>query len=196
MDLGWRNLGPRQDVYVRLHGPERWYRHDYSDDELFEWANRIKASGAKRAWVYFDNDNDAYAPKNALVLRRLLAGFGRGTAKRKRGPAAGKWVTRRERRSRVIEDASYKLIWGNLSPMPYVKTAKSRFARKVKDEAVTSWVKPFLVAEVKFTEWTSSGEMRHPVYLGLREDKRAGDVVREQETHGDVANCRASFARS
>ena len=63
-----------------------------------------------------------------------------------------------------------------------LKTAKSPFARK-KDEAVTTWVKPLLVAEVKFTEWTSSGEMRHPVYLGLREDKRAGDVVREHETH-------------
>jgi bifunctional non-homologous end joining protein LigD len=64
-----------------------------------------------------------------------------------------------------------------------LKTAKSPFARKVKDEAVTTWVKPLLVAEVKFTEWTSSGEMRHPVYLGLREDKRAALVVREQETH-------------
>jgi bifunctional non-homologous end joining protein LigD len=64
-----------------------------------------------------------------------------------------------------------------------LKTAKSPFARKVKDEAVTTWVKPSLVAEVKFTEWTSSGEMRHPVYLGLREDKRAKDVVREQEMH-------------
>jgi bifunctional non-homologous end joining protein LigD len=51
----------------------------------------------------------------------------------------------------------------------------------VKDEAVTTWVKPLLVAEVKFTEWTSSGEMRHPVYLGLRADKRAEDVVRESE---------------
>jgi bifunctional non-homologous end joining protein LigD len=64
-----------------------------------------------------------------------------------------------------------------------LKAAKSPFTRKVKDEAVTTWVKPALVAEVKFTEWTSSGEMRHPVYLGLREDKRAGDVVREQEKH-------------
>ena len=32
----------------------------------------------------------------------------------------------------------------------------------------------------------SSGEMRHPVYLGLREDKRAGDVVREHETHKGI----------
>jgi bifunctional non-homologous end joining protein LigD len=63
-----------------------------------------------------------------------------------------------------------------------LKTAKSPFAAKVKDEAVTTWVKPLLVAEVKFTEWTSSGEMRHPVYLGLRSDKRAEDVTRERKT--------------
>ena len=46
---------------------------------------------------------------------------------------------------------------------------------------MTTWVKPVLVAEVKFNEWTSSGEIRHPVYLGLREDKRAEDVIRERE---------------
>jgi bifunctional non-homologous end joining protein LigD len=62
-----------------------------------------------------------------------------------------------------------------------LKSAKSPFPAKVKDEAVTTWVKPSLVAEVKFTEWTSSGEMRHPVYLGLRADKRAEQVVRERE---------------
>ena len=73
-------------MYVRLHGPKRWYRHDYSDDELLEWANKIKASGAKRAWIYFNNDNDAYAPKNAMVLRRLLAGFGCGALKPGVGP--------------------------------------------------------------------------------------------------------------
>jgi hypothetical protein len=62
-----------------------------------------------------------------------------------------------------------------------LKTRKSPFRKKVKDEAVTTWVKPQLVAEVKFTEWTSSGEMRHPVYLGLRADKQAKDVVLEKE---------------
>jgi bifunctional non-homologous end joining protein LigD len=62
-----------------------------------------------------------------------------------------------------------------------LRITKSPFPGKVKDEAVTTWVKPSLVAEVKFTEWTTSGEMRHPVYLGLRTDKRAGDVIRERE---------------
>jgi hypothetical protein len=50
-----------------------------------------------------------------------------------------------------------------------------------KDEAATTWVRPSLVAEVKFAEWTSKGELRQPVYLGLRSDKHAKDVVRERE---------------
>lgn len=58
-------------------------------------------------------------------------------------------------------------------------TDKKPVAAKVPDEANTTWVKPKLVAEVKFTEWTSGGEMRHPVFLGLRTDKKASDVVRE-----------------
>ena len=36
---------------------------------------------------------------------------------------------------------------------------------------MTTWVRPSLVAEVKFAEWTSKGELRQPVYLGLRADK-------------------------
>jgi uncharacterized protein YecE (DUF72 family) len=66
------------EVYIRLHGPKRWYRHDYSKAELAVWAERIRASGAKRAWVYFNNDNDAHAPKNAITLRRMLGRFLQG----------------------------------------------------------------------------------------------------------------------
>jgi bifunctional non-homologous end joining protein LigD len=64
-----------------------------------------------------------------------------------------------------------------------LRTAKSPFKQRIKDEAVTTWIKPKLVAEVKFTEWTSSGEMRHPAFLGLRQDKKATDVVLEKEQH-------------
>jgi bifunctional non-homologous end joining protein LigD len=41
------------------------------------------------------------------------------------------------------------------------------------------WVEPVLVAQVKFTEWTSDDQLRQPVFLGLRTDKQAKDVVRE-----------------
>ena len=57
----------------------------------------------------------------------------------------------------------------------------SPFKQRVKDEATTTWVKPKLVAEVRFTEWTSAGEMRHPAFLGIREDKKPTEVVLEKE---------------
>ncbi len=41
-------------------------------------------------------------------------------------------------------------------------------------------MKPKLVAQVRFTEWTADGILRHPVYLGLRDDKKATDVRREE----------------
>jgi bifunctional non-homologous end joining protein LigD len=41
------------------------------------------------------------------------------------------------------------------------------------------WVEPQLVVEVKFTEWTGDGVLRQPVFLGIRTDKDAADVVRE-----------------
>ena len=74
--------------------------------------------------------------------------------------------------------AALKSIYDKLSAL---RARTSPFKQKVKDEANTTWVKPRLVAEVKFTEWTDAGEMRHPAFLGLREDKRAEDVVREKE---------------
>jgi bifunctional non-homologous end joining protein LigD len=46
-------------------------------------------------------------------------------------------------------------------------------------EAGITWVQPQLVAAVAFTEWTRAGRLRHPRYLGLREDKAAEQVVRE-----------------
>ncbi len=44
----------------------------------------------------------------------------------------------------------------------------------------THWVEPELVAQIGFTEWTRDGRLRHPRYLGLRDDKPASDVVRER----------------
>jgi bifunctional non-homologous end joining protein LigD len=42
------------------------------------------------------------------------------------------------------------------------------------------WARPELVAQVAFTEWTRDGQLRHPRFLGLREDKKASEVVREK----------------
>ena len=42
------------------------------------------------------------------------------------------------------------------------------------------WIEPDLVCQVAFTEWTADGRLRHPRFLGLRDDKAAADVVRER----------------
>jgi DNA ligase D-like protein (predicted ligase) len=48
--------------------------------------------------------------------------------------------------------------------------------------AQVHWVEPRLVAQVGFSEWTADGHLRHPRYLGLRDDKDARSVVRERPT--------------
>jgi bifunctional non-homologous end joining protein LigD len=56
------------------------------------------------------------------------------------------------------------------------------------------WVKPEIVAEIKFTEWTADGKLRHPVYVGLRDDKRAEDVVREEQAQITAGSRRITAA--
>ena len=58
------------------------------------------------------------------------------------------------------------------------ETSPFAAADSIREPGIT-WVKPQLVAEVAFTEWTRAGRLRHPRYLGLREDKSAEQVVRE-----------------
>ena len=76
-----------------------------------------------------------------------------------------------------FDHAALKSIYEAMQPL---RTSKKPFDQKVKDERAITWLTPKLVGEVKFTEWTSEAEMRHPVFLGLRTDKRARDVVREE----------------
>ncbi len=52
-------------------------------------------------------------------------------------------------------------------------------AASIRERGV-SWVAPELVAQVAFTEWTGAGRLRHPRFLGLRDDKAAAEVVRER----------------
>ena len=53
------------------------------------------------------------------------------------------------------------------------------FTRGLVRETGARWVRPELVAQIGFTEWTRDGKLRHPRYQGLRTDKDARDVVRE-----------------
>ena len=76
-------------------------------------------------------------------------------------------------------------VMARLEPL---ETKECPFAEKPKSNERPHWVRPELVAQIKFTEWTADRRLRHPVYLGLRDDKRPHDVVRESGTrlHGSV----------
>ena len=59
----------------------------------------------------------------------------------------------------------------------------------------THWTRPELVAQVGFAEWTSDGRLRQPRFLGLRDDKRPAEVVREppsarSRSSSPMPNCR------
>ena len=59
-----------------------------------------------------------------------------------------------------------------------IEVEKSPFKTHPRERGV-HWVKPQLVAQIKFSEWTDTNSLRHPVFLGLRADKKASAVTRE-----------------
>lgn len=65
------------------------------------------------------------------------------------------------------------------SKLESLQCPNSPFKTRIKTNMPVTWVKPNLVCEVEFTEWTSDGLMRHPTFKGLRTDKKAKEVKKE-----------------
>ncbi len=59
-------------IYLRLHGPVGTYRGYYDSEVLEDWAEWLRDQKANTAYVYFNNDESAYAVRNALELREIL----------------------------------------------------------------------------------------------------------------------------
>jgi bifunctional non-homologous end joining protein LigD len=72
---------------------------------------------------------------------------------------------------------SLRAARGSATDSPFVDPPTGAEGRRAR------WVKPELVGEVTFTEWTRDGTLRHPSFEGLREDKRARDVGRDTPAH-------------
>ena len=62
---------------------------------------------------------------------------------------------------------------------PLEQTALGHRAKGLTMKGV-HWVRPELVTQVGFSEWTPDGKLRHPRYIGLRDDKLPKEVVRER----------------
>jgi DNA ligase D-like protein (predicted ligase) len=77
--------------------------------------------------------------------------------------------------------ATLRELADKLAPL---ERATSPFEPEKGIPRAATWVEPELVAQIAFMEWTSDGRLRHPSFLGLRFDKPAREVVREERTSG------------
>jgi len=75
----------------------------------------------------------------------------------------------------LLEELSRRFRGMKRSSMPYSDAKNLTPAERL----TAHWVRPELVAQVRFKEWTGDGRLRQPVFLGLREDKDPAEVVRE-----------------
>jgi DNA ligase D-like protein (predicted ligase) len=172
---------------LAFHGPIRLSRHRNGDGEaMFSEACHKGWEGviAKRAdspytqkrsrdWLKFKCSAEQElvvggytAPKGSRTdLGALLVGYHEDGRLRYAGKV-GTGFTR----------ATLADLAGRLEPL---RRDDSPFADEVRERTAT-WVEPRLVAQVGFSEWTRDGRLRHPKFLGLREDKAAEEVVRER----------------
>jgi bifunctional non-homologous end joining protein LigD len=182
-------LRERKAILRRLlsfHGPVRLTPHRNRDGEaLFREACRKGWEGliAKRAdsrylqgrsrdWLKFKCSAEQElviggytAPRGSRTdLGALLLGYYDGDGLRYAGKV-GTGFTR----------ATLRDLADRLAPL---RRERSPFADEVRERTAT-WVEPRLVAQIGFSEWTRDGRLRHPRFLGLREDKAAREVVRE-----------------
>lgn len=85
----------------------------------------------------------------------------------------------------------FRELKSRVTPKPeFVDPPRGYEARTV------TWIKPELVGEIEFTEWTEDGQLRHPSFQGLREDKRPTSVIREVEIPMPAAKTSSSNGES
>lgn len=173
---------------ISFHGPLVYTEHRDRDGEAFlEEACKLRWEGliAKRAdspyvskrspdWLKFKCSSEQELvvggftdPQRSRVgLGALLLGYYDGESLVYAGKVGTGFDTK------TLLDLRARLDTLEQSASPFSS------ARAIRERGV-HWVRPEMVAQVEFSEWTPDGLLRHPRYLGLRDDKAAREVVRE-----------------
>ena len=176
---------------LEFHGPVRWTQYRNRDGEvLFTDACRKGWEGvmAKRAdspyvttrsrdWLKFKCEHGQElviggytAPRGSRVeFGALLVGYYQDGQLRYAGKVGTGFDTD------LLHSLGAQLRELRRDDPPFADGGEIR-------ERTATWVEPKLVGEVGFTEWTRDGRLRHPRFLGLRDDKAASEVVREVPT--------------
>jgi bifunctional non-homologous end joining protein LigD len=76
-----------------------------------------------------------------------------------------------------FDDKTLKTVWQKMLPL---KRATSPFDERGPSGRGHHWIEPELVCEVRFSEWTDDGGIRHPAFLGLRTDKKPRECRKEE----------------
>ncbi len=173
---------------LEFHGPVRWTQHRNRDGEKFfveacrkGWEGLIAkradspyVTTRSRDWLKFKCEHGQELvvggftePRGSRVeFGALLLGYYRDG----RLEYAGKVGTGFD--TATLHDLAERMRKLERKDSPFSDPAS------IKERNVT-WVEPKLVAQIGFTEWTRDGRLRHPRFLGLRDDKAAIEVVRE-----------------
>jgi bifunctional non-homologous end joining protein LigD len=170
------------------------YSEDFDDgDALLEVAKQqqlegviakrndstYKAGKRTRDWLKIKTDNND---------EFVVAGYTRGSGRRANTFGALVLAVNEGDELRYVgnvgtgfDDAEIRKLLKLLKPLhrettPFAVAPKMPRVRK----GDVQWVEPRLVAQVRYGEWTHDGHLRHPAYLGIREDKDAGEVTAPQ----------------
>ncbi len=154
-------------------------------EEFFDIAKKRNLEGimAKRADSLYNpgvRTQDWLKIKNHHTQEAIIAGFTEPTGSRKYfgalvlGIINGKDLKYVGHAGSGFNHKSLKEIYELLKPLIQ---KQSPFKEIVKTNAPVTWVKPQLVCEIKHTEFTKGGTMRHPIFLRIRDDKKANDIT-------------------
>jgi bifunctional non-homologous end joining protein LigD len=184
--LPWRERKALLRRALAFHGPVRLTPHRNEDgEELYREACRKGWEGliAKRADAPYvhGRSRDWLKFKCSAEQELVIGGYTAPTGSRIELGALllGHYEDGRLRYAGKVGTgftrATLRDLAAKLGPL---RRDDSPFADEIRERHVT-WVEPELVAQVGFSEWTRDGRLRHPRFLGLRDDKAAEEVVRE-----------------
>jgi len=191
-DLTRCDLLSRKDLLQKII--KRSNAVKYSDhiagrgEDLFEHAEKLGLEGliAKRSDSQYVHGRSSQWLKIKTTKRQevVIAGY---TEPRKSRAHFGALILGLYRKGKLtyvghvgtgFNHRSLKQIFELMQPL---KRKLSPFVSVPKTNEPVQWLRPELVAEVKFSEWTDDLSMRHPVFIGLRDDKKAKDSIFEAE---------------
>jgi bifunctional non-homologous end joining protein LigD len=175
---------------LSFHGPVRYTPHRNEQGEKFfieacrkGWEGLI-AKRADSPYVH-SRSNDWLKLKCSFEQELVIGGFTPPKGSRERfgallvGYNEGDDLRYAGKVGTGFDHATLEMLGDKMDALRQEKTPFTAGSGLPRDAV---WIKPELVGEFGFSEWTRDGKLRHPRYLGLRDDKRASEVVRELPT--------------